>query len=187
VYFFFSGVFLLGFHRHKQQITILPSSFWEEFFLKIWWSLTPSPCPLLRVVSVCLFTRDSTHVSFFFFADHHFSMYWFLLLLHSLVAFLLSFFIAFFSAFGDLFLRQELQDHTSFTLKVQQPPFGAVGRSLQVEQHAMDWYWSKWYGDFGDPKKQIVGIYWVATHHKSELGWVPGNSLCRFWGANIVC
>jgi hypothetical protein len=86
-----------------------------------------------------------------------------------------------FLAFGNIFLRQELQDHTSFTLKSSTTPLlWEPWMSLQVEQHAMDATDRNDMVIFGIPKKQTVGIYWVATHHRSELGWVPGNSLWSF-------
>jgi hypothetical protein len=106
-------------------------------------------------------------------------LHWFLLLLHTLAAFLFSFLFSFL-AFGNLFLRQELQDHTSFTLKVQQPPLGAMEEftsgSPCIGLLLIKMIW--WF--LGSQKSKMWGIYWVATHHKSELEWVPGNSLCSF-------
>jgi hypothetical protein len=92
----------------------------------------------------------------------------------------------FFLGFGNLFLRQELQDHTSFTLKVQQPPLGAMEEFTS--------------GTACNALLLIKMIWWFLGSQKAKCGYSLGfnssqiwigvgawKQFVQLWGANIVC
>ncbi len=145
--------------------------------------MSSTPCCFLFVYS-----QDSC--VFFFFADHHFSMHWFLLLLHSLAAFL-SFFLSFFHvvfSFWQYFLETRAsRPYQLHSQKFNNPaPLGAMDEFTSGTT-CNGCNWSKWYGDFWDPKKANCGYLLGCNSSQIWIGVGAWKQFVELWGANIVC